>query len=160
MGLFDSILKSAEHAVKRETAKAVSNAASSIGKGTNRSEAFTFNALPNNVAELQALPEASLDSAFKTTALTIAALCAYEKDPDANYSSLGGLIFNVLTQIPDDGNTPELETDTLKIRVEEILNHRVEWALVSKLPPKVEEDDEDEEDEKRDRKRRKDEDDD
>lgn len=84
----------------------------------------------------------------------------YEKDPDANYSSLGGLIFNVLTQIPDDGNTPELETDTLKIRVEEILNHRVEWALVSKLPPKVEEDDEDEDDEKRDRKRRKDEDDD
>ena len=29
------------------------------------------------------MPEASLDSAFKTTALTIAALCAYEQSPDA-----------------------------------------------------------------------------
>ena len=83
MGLFDSLMKSAEQAVKRETAKAVSNAASSVGKGRNHTESFTFATLPNNVAELQALPEASLDSAFKTTALTIVALCAYEKDPDA-----------------------------------------------------------------------------
>ena len=83
MGLFDSLMKSAGNAIKTETAKAVNNAASSVGKGTNRSETFTFSALPNNVAELQALPEASLDSAFKTTALTIVALCAYEKNPDA-----------------------------------------------------------------------------
>ncbi|MBE6902757.1 MAG: hypothetical protein E7478_09800 [Ruminococcaceae bacterium] len=83
MGLFDSIMRSAGNAIKNETAKAVSNTASSVGKGSNRSESFTFAALPNNVAELQALPEATLDSAFKTTALTIAALCAYEKDPDA-----------------------------------------------------------------------------
>ncbi len=82
MGLFDSILKSAENAIKNETAKAVNNAVSSVGKCTNRTESFTFNVLPNNLAELQALPEASLDSAFKTTALTIAVLCAYEKNPD------------------------------------------------------------------------------
>ena len=83
MGLFDSIMRSAGNAIKNETAKAVNNAASSVGKGTNRTESFTFSALPANLAELQALPEASLDSAFKTTALTIVALCAYEKDPDA-----------------------------------------------------------------------------
>ena len=83
MGLFDSLMKSASNAVKNETAKAVSNAASSVGKGTNRTESFTFSALPTNLAELQALPEASLDSAFKTTALTIAVLCAYENNPDA-----------------------------------------------------------------------------
>ena len=83
MGFFDSLMKSAGNAVKNETAKAVSNAASSVGKGTNRTETFTFSALPNSLAELQALPEASLDSAFKTTALTIVALCAYEKNPDA-----------------------------------------------------------------------------
>ena len=67
----------------------------------------------------------------------------YEKDPDSSYSSLGGLVFHTLTQIPDDGNTPEVLTDTLRIQVEEISNHRVEWALVSKLPPKpeMEEDD-------------------
>ncbi len=79
MGLFDSIMRSAGNAVKNETAKAVNNA---VAKGTNRTESFTFTALPNSVAELQAMPEASLDSAFKTTALTIAVLCAYEKSPD------------------------------------------------------------------------------
>ncbi|MBE6846890.1 MAG: hypothetical protein E7503_02000 [Ruminococcus sp.] len=39
--------------------------------------------MPCNLAELQALPEAVLDSPFKTAALTVAVLCAYEKDPDA-----------------------------------------------------------------------------
>ena len=82
MGLFDSLLKSAGNAIKNETAKAVSNAASSVGKGSNRTESFTFSALPSSLAELQAMPEASLDSAFKTTALTIAVLCTYEKNPD------------------------------------------------------------------------------
>ena len=83
MGLFDSIMKSAENAIKNETAKAVNNSVSSVGKGKNHTESFTFDTLPNNLAQLQALPEASLDSAFKTTALTIAVLCAYEKDPDS-----------------------------------------------------------------------------
>lgn len=83
MGLFDSLIKSAGNAIKNETAKAVNEAASSIGKGQNRTESFTFSSLPLNLAELQAMPEASLDSAFKTTALTIAVLCAYEQNPDS-----------------------------------------------------------------------------
>lgn len=82
MGIFDSLKRSAESMLKKEATKAVSDAAQSIGKGRNHSESFTFTALPTNVAELQALPEASLDSAFKTTALTIAALCRYEQNPD------------------------------------------------------------------------------
>ncbi|MBE6651632.1 MAG: hypothetical protein E7613_10030 [Ruminococcaceae bacterium] len=53
-----------------------------MGKGTNRSESFTFNSIPNNLSELQALPEAKLDSAFKTTALTLLALCRYKDSPD------------------------------------------------------------------------------
>ena len=82
MGLFDSLLKSAGNAVKNEAAKAVNSAVSSVGNGSNRTESFTFSTLPNSLAQLQAMPEASLDSAFKTTALTIAVLCAYEKNPD------------------------------------------------------------------------------
>ena len=82
MGLFDSLLKSAGNAIKNETAKAVNNAVSSVGKGNNRTESFTFSKLPTSLAELQAMPEASLDSAFKTTALTIAVLCSYEQNPD------------------------------------------------------------------------------
>lgn len=86
MGIFDSLKRAAESAMKKEASKAVNNAvnnaAKTVGKGKNRSETFTFASLPANVSELQALPEASLDSAFKTTALTLVALCRYEHNPD------------------------------------------------------------------------------
>lgn len=82
MSLFDSLKRTAEFTLKKEATKAVNNAVQSVGKGKNRSESFTFAAFPTNVAQLQALPEASLDSAFKTTALTIVALCRYEQSPD------------------------------------------------------------------------------
>ncbi|MBQ9762249.1 MAG: hypothetical protein IJV82_04130 [Oscillospiraceae bacterium] len=62
-----------------------------VGKGRNHTEKFTFKTLPTSVAELQALPEASLDSAFKTTALTLAVLCHYEQDPDATIAMLNFL---------------------------------------------------------------------
>ncbi|MBR6754568.1 MAG: hypothetical protein IKM22_01390 [Clostridia bacterium] len=60
----------------------MNDAVKNVGKGRNHTEKFTFATLPNNVAELQQLPEASLDSAFKTTALTLVALCRYEHNPD------------------------------------------------------------------------------
>lgn len=86
MSFFDSLKRAAESALKRETSKAVNNAVNnavqSVGKGRNHTESFTFSALPQNVAQLQTLPEASLDSAFKTTALTILALCRYEHSPE------------------------------------------------------------------------------
>ncbi|MBE6679110.1 MAG: hypothetical protein E7598_01160 [Ruminococcaceae bacterium] len=59
-----------------------------MGKGRNHTESFTFSALPTSVAEIQALEEGSLDSAFKTAALTIAVLCHYEKDIDATLAML------------------------------------------------------------------------
>ncbi len=95
MGLFDSLKRQAESAIKREVSqginKAVNNAAQSIGKGRNHTETFTFSALPTNVAELQLLPEAKLDSAFATTALTLAVLCNYEHNPDVTFEMLNFL---------------------------------------------------------------------
>lgn len=95
MGFFDSLKRQAESALKREVSqginKAVNNAVQSVSKGRNRTETFTFSALPTNVAELQALPEASLDSAFKTTALTLAALCNYEHNHDTTIEMLNFL---------------------------------------------------------------------
>lgn len=95
MGLFDSLKRQAESAIKREVSQginnAVNNAVQSVGKGKNHTEIFTFVSLPTNVTELQALPEASLDSAFKTTALTLAALCNYEHNPDATIEMLNFL---------------------------------------------------------------------
>ena len=67
----------------------------------NRSETFTFAALPADLAALQALPEASLDSPFKTTALTMLALCAYESSEAAAVEMLDFL------KGPDDLSTYE-----------------------------------------------------
>lgn len=56
--------------------------------GSMQKETFTFAALPASLGELQALPEAALDSPFKTAALAIAALCRYEADPAATFEML------------------------------------------------------------------------
>ena len=55
---------------------------------SNQRETITFAALPTNLTELRALPEASLDSPYKTAALAIAALCRYGEDADAVYEML------------------------------------------------------------------------
>ena len=41
---------------------------------------FSFSALPESLAEMQALPEAALEDPFQTAALTVCALCAYAAD--------------------------------------------------------------------------------
>ena len=76
MSIFDKLKKSAEDAVKSLD---------------NRSETFTFNALPESLAEMQALPEASLDSPFKTAALVVCALCAYPADKQIGIEMLNWL---------------------------------------------------------------------
>lgn len=88
MGFLDDLKRMFGGAVKREATKAVNNAVSAVGKGRNRSESFTFEALPQDLAQLKALPEASLDTAFKTAALTIAALCLFKDAPEAMYEML------------------------------------------------------------------------
>ncbi len=67
MGIFDKLKSTAQ--------QAVNSAAQSAG---NRRETFTFSALPESLAEMQALPEAGLDSPFKTAALTL--LCQKRRD--------------------------------------------------------------------------------
>ena len=69
MSIFDKLKSTAQ--------QAVSTAAQSIG---SKRETFTFTSLPESLAEMQALPEASLDTPFKTAALTVLALCAYAAD--------------------------------------------------------------------------------
>ena len=57
MGIFDSLKNIAESTIKREASKTITNAVNSIGKGKNRSERFSFTAIPQDSSELQALPE-------------------------------------------------------------------------------------------------------
>lgn len=84
MGLFDKLKNTAASAV----GGAVNNAAMSID---NKSETFTFTALPESLAQMQALPEASLDSPFKAAALTVCALCAYAADKNIGTEMLNWL---------------------------------------------------------------------
>ena len=63
---------------------------SSIPMG-NKCETFTFTALPESLAQLQALPEANLDTPFKTAALTVLALCAYAADRNIGIEMLNWL---------------------------------------------------------------------
>lgn len=44
---------------------------------------FTFPALPQNLAQLRALPESDMRDPFAVAALTVAALCRYEGDKEA-----------------------------------------------------------------------------
>ena len=84
MGIFDKLKSAANSAVSG----VVNNAANSAG---NKTETFTFTKLPESVSELQALPEASLDSPFKTAALTVCAICAYAADKNIGTEMLNWL---------------------------------------------------------------------
>ena len=65
-----------------------------------------------------------------------------EEDEDCD--TLGGLVFSKLSVIPQDGTRPEVEVPGMRIQVEEIVDHRVEWAKVTRL--ELPEEDEAEED--------------
>lgn len=64
---------------------------------------------------------------------------------DEDYDTLGGLIFSQFTLIPEDGSHPEVDCNGLHIVVEEIADHRVETALVTKLPEETKADEPDNE---------------
>ena len=57
------------------------------------------------------------------------------EDEERDYDTLGGLVFSQLSVIPEDGSRPVVEAMGLRIRVEELCERRVEWALVEKLEP-------------------------
>jgi putative hemolysin len=57
--------------------------------------------------------------------------------------TLGGYIFGLLGTVPDDGNEAfEVETDDLIIRVESVVDHRIEKTTVKKKPKSQDEDEE------------------
>ena len=58
-----------------------------------------------------------------------------EQEEDLDCDTVGGLVFSNLTVIPQDGSRPVVEALGLRIRVEELCERRVEWALVEKLQP-------------------------
>ena len=54
-------------------------------------------------------------------------------EEELDFDTLGGLVYANLSVIPEDGSRPVVEAMGLRIRVEELCERRVEWALVEKL---------------------------
>lgn len=58
---------------------------------------------------------------------------------DEQSDTLGGLVFDQLSVIPEDGSQAEVDTCGLHIQVENFIDRRVEWALVSRESTAAEE---------------------
>ena len=100
MSIFDMIFNKAANAATEAAKTAVSN----LG---NKKEEFTFERLPESLADLQALPEAKLDDPYKTAALTVVALCVYAADKNIGIEMLNFLkgprpLSNMEIQFIDD----------------------------------------------------------
>jgi len=54
----------------------------------NQSVTITFNSLPKTQSEIMSLPESTLDTPFKTTALALAALANFENSPADTFAML------------------------------------------------------------------------
>ena len=89
MGLFDrlvgNLVDNGVEALKRTIAGAFSDAATEAENAVRKAvgthtERFTFAKLPDTLEELKALPEAKMDTAYKTAALTVVALAVYTRD--------------------------------------------------------------------------------
>ena len=52
---------------------------------------------------------------------------------DADYDTLGGMVFSCLRTIPKDGSTLDVTVCGLNIHVDSIKNRRIEQALVKKV---------------------------
>ena len=86
MSIFDQMKNRAETAAR--------SAVSNLG---NKRETFTFQTLPESVEQMRALPEAAMDTPFKTAALTVCALCAFAAD-----QAVGTDLLNFLRGPPAD----------------------------------------------------------
>ncbi len=76
--------------------------------------------------------QADLEELARTIGITL------PDDEERDYDTLGGLVFSRLSVIPEDGSRPTVEAMGMRIRVEELCDRRVEWALVELLHPQEE----------------------
>ncbi len=60
-------------------------------KNSSPLQTFTFETLPESLAQMQALPEAALKDPFQTAALTVCALCVYPADKGIGIEMLNWL---------------------------------------------------------------------
>lgn len=61
---------------------------------------------------------------------------------DGDFNTFAGFVLSELQAIPADGETAELETNNLKIKVTSVVDHKINEAVVTIVPQEDEEDDE------------------
>ncbi|MBR5310685.1 MAG: hypothetical protein IKU42_06140 [Oscillospiraceae bacterium] len=92
MGLFDNLKNQAMNALKtngNKIAKEMENGIkNTVQNASNKSETIVFDAIPTGFEDFVSLPECSMDTPFKTAALTVLALCFYPKDSELSFKML------------------------------------------------------------------------
>lgn len=88
MSIFDQLKNQTQSAARAAVKSTVRSAAQGLG---SKRETFTFAALPESLSELQARPEATMDTPFKTAALAVCALCAFSADQNIGVEMLNFL---------------------------------------------------------------------
>lgn len=90
MGFFDSLKRLFKREAKNEAEKGVKKGARSVKKQQG-TEKFTFTTLPTTCEELKQLSEATLDTPYKTAALTVLGLVIYTKNEEEGIKCLNFL---------------------------------------------------------------------
>ena len=62
-----------------------------VSRDAGNQRSFTFSALPENLTQMQAMPEAERKDPFQTAALTVCALCVYAADKNIGAEMLNWL---------------------------------------------------------------------
>ncbi|MCI1735002.1 MAG: hypothetical protein LKM30_04620 [Bacilli bacterium] len=77
--------------VKKEAVSPQETTEKETSQSSPEERVFTFDKLPESLAEFQFLPQANLASPYQTTALTVVALATYRKNPELCFSLIGFL---------------------------------------------------------------------
>ena len=94
---------------------------------------------PQEEQPIQPQPDGTWRVAGSCGLETLCETLDIEPIDDEEYDTVGGLVFSQLTAIPDDGSHPEVECFGLHIRVDSLVDRRVEWTTIWKLPPEFDE---------------------
>ena len=97
---------------------------------------------PQAEAEITRIDEDTWRISGQAALEDVADALSVELPLEEDYDTFGGLIFSQFTIIPEDGSQPEVDCHGLHIVVEKIEDHRVEKALVTKLPEESEDESE------------------
>ena len=98
IGLIGSAASADKNGTPNPGMGSLGSAASSVGNivgnvlgGSNKSRSIVLSRFPRSVAELQTMPEASLQDEFTVAALSVAVLCYYEQNPQETVNMMNFL---------------------------------------------------------------------